>query len=160
MSYYYGVTSTHELTAICQRVVDTLGGGDHAVSLLIETCCAETLGGQYPDNTPERLGVGVSQIDEIALIDVQQEGEQRHFDLIAKAFGYDIKTIRLEYLAFDPLLALIVTRLIYKRKPEAIPATLCARADYWKEHYNTIAGQGDCLHYIDNVAAILGGEYR
>jgi len=160
MTLYYGVTSTHDLKAICRRVVDVLGGGDNAFNLLIETCCAETLGGLYPDNTPERLGVGVSQIDEIALIDIKQEGEQRHFDLVAKEFGYNIKTIKLEYLAFDPLLSVIISRLVYKRKPQAIPDTLSGRAEYWKEHYNTSAGKGDFLHYLDNVAEVLGEEWR
>lgn len=160
MNLYYGVTSLESLKAICQRVVDVLGGGDNAVKLLLETCAAETLCGRYPDSTPERLGVSVGQVDQIALDDIQQEGEQRHFDLIAKEFGYNIKTIKLAYLAFDPLLAVIVMRLVYKRKPPAIPSTICGRAEYWKELYNTAAGKGDELHYFDNVAAVLGEEWR
>jgi len=160
MTFHYGVTSVSSLKVICKRVVAVLGGGDDAVNLLIETCCAETLAGLYPDNTPERLGVGVTQIDQIALDDIHQEGEQRHFDLIAQEFGYDIKKTRLSYLAFNPELAVIIARLVYKRKPQAIPETLCGRADYWKEFYNTAAGKGSCLHYFDNVAEVLGEEWR
>lgn len=160
MNLYYGVTSIEDLKTICNRVVDVLGGGEVAVKLLLETCSVETLGGFYPDNTPERLGVGVTQIDEIALVDVKQEGEQRHFDLIKKYFDYDIKNTELAYLAFDPLLAIIVARLVYKRKPQAIPHLLCDRAQYWKDLYNTSAGKGDCLHYLDNVATVLGEDWR
>lgn len=160
MNFHYGITSVPHLKFICQRVVAVLGGGEDAVKLLIETCCAETQAGFYPDNTPERLGVGVSQIDQIALDDIHQEGEQRHFDLIAQEFGYDIKKTRLAYLAFNPELAIIIARLVYKRKPQAIPDTLCGRADYWKEYYNTAAGKGDSLHYLDNVAEVLGEEWR
>jgi hypothetical protein len=160
MKFYYGVPSVADLQVICEKVVYVLGGGELAVKLLMETCAAETLCGLYPDNTPARLGVGVPQIDEIALIDIKQEGEKRHFDLIKKHFNYDIKNTKLQYLAFDPLLSIIVARLVYKRKPQAIPKTLCERADYWKELYNTSAGKGDQLHYLDNVAKVLGEDWR
>ncbi len=160
MTFHYGVVSVSALKATCKRVVDILGGGEDAVNLLIETCCAETLAGIYPDDTPERLGVGVTQIDQIALDDIHQEGEQRHFDLIAQHFGYDIRATKLQYLAFNPELAVIVARLVYKRKPQPIPSTLCGRAQYWKEFFNTSAGKGDYLHYLDNVAEVLGEEWR
>tara|TARA_Y100001938_G_scaffold151019_1_gene245165 strand:+ start:7710 stop:8177 length:468 start_codon:yes stop_codon:yes gene_type:complete len=45
-------------------------------------------------------------------------------------------------------LASAFCRIYYRRKPGAIPKTLPARAQYWKEHYNTYKGKGTVDHYV------------
>ncbi len=41
-----------------------------------------------------------------------------------------------------PLFAVAMCRLVYKRKPGAIPDNWPQRAEYWKQHYNTVFGAG------------------
>ena len=45
-------------------------------------------------------------------------------------------------LQHRPLFSVAVCRLVYKRKPGAIPQDWQGRAEYWKEHYNTVYGAG------------------
>jgi len=159
-NFYYGIKSIHHAKEIARKVVNVLGGGDVAFNMLIETACAETKCGTYPDNTPDKYGVGICQHDAIGLLDIQKEGEQRHFDIIQKAFGYNIKNVPLSSLADDPLLSFICCRLSYKRVPSAIPNDLLGRAQYWKEYYNTKAGDGTVNHYLVSVKECLGEEWK
>ena len=62
---------------------------------MLGTAAAETMCGQYPDSDPERLGVGLYQHDNIRILDIQQEGQQRHFDTVHILWGYDIPHIKL-----------------------------------------------------------------
>jgi hypothetical protein len=157
--FYYGVTSIPEVKVLARRVRDALGGSDAVLSQMIETTCAETKCGMFPDSHPDKWGVGLCQHDQIALDDIQLNGEQRHFDIVQNVFGYDIKTVELEDLAYDPLLSLICCRLSYKRIPESIPNDLNGRAKYWKEYYNTKAGDGTVEHYLESVEECLGKEW-
>jgi len=157
---HYGLKSITHAKELIAQVVFVLGGGEPAFNLLLETSCAETQCGTYPDRHPYKLGVGPNQHDEIHLVDIQQEGEQRHFDIIKREFGYDIEAIKLSDLANDPLLSFICCRLSYKRIPEAIPNDLIGRARYWKEYYNTAIGDGTVEHYLASVADCLGDEWK
>ena len=158
--FYYGIRSIAEAKVLARRVVNALGGNDAVANQMIETACAETKCGTYPDVHPERLGVGLCQHDQIGLDDIQQEGEQRHFAIVEKEFGYEIRKIQLSDLANDPLLSLICCRLSYKRIPELIPSDLFGRAKYWKEYYNTESGKGTIEHYIESVKDCLGEEWQ
>mgnify|MGYP000064794512 CR=1 FL=1 len=158
--FYYGLRSIPEAKVLARRVVAALGGNESVFNQMIETACAETKCGTYPDAHPDRMGVGLCQHDQINLDDIQLEGEQRHFDIIKKEFGYDILAIELKDLAEDPLLSLICCRLSYKRIPAAIPSDLFGRAQYWKEYYNTNAGSGTVEHYRESVKECLGEEWQ
>lgn len=157
---YYGLKSSAEAKALAHKVVSVLGGGHDAWCLIIETPCAETLLGNYPDSHPDKWGVGLCQHDQIGLDDIQQNGKAVHFELVKRYFGYDIENVILSDLANDPLLSLICCRLSYKRVPERIPSDLLSRAHYWKEHYNTEAGAGTVEEYLDRVAECLGEEWQ
>lgn len=158
--FHYNLKSIPEAKDIVRRVVKALGGGEAVYSIMIEISCAETLCGTYPDSHPNKWGVGLCQHDQINIDDIQLEGEQRHFDIVKKEFGYDIPTIQLKDLAKDPLLSFICCRLSLKRIPEAIPDDLIGRAHYWKEYYNTTAGDGTVEHYLESVAECLGEEWQ
>lgn len=156
---HYGLKTSQQARQLAREVVSVLGGGEPAYSLLVETAAAETLLGSFPDVHEDRLGVGLCQHDEINLKDIKQEGEQRHFNLIKQHWGYDVPSLELADLAYDPLLSLILCRLSYKRIPAAIPADLRGRAEYWKEYYNTAAGKGSVNEYLHRVLHCLGEDW-
>ena len=158
--FYYGIRSIPEAKVLARRVVKALGGNEDVFNQMIETACAETKCGTYPDAHPEKMGVGLCQHDQINLDDIQQQGEARHFKIVKDVFGYNIKSIELADLSDDPLLSLICCRLSYKRIPEAIPSDLHGRAQYWKEYYNTAAGGGTVEHYLESVEECLGEEWQ
>lgn len=137
-NYFYGLQSEKHLTNVIKKVCEVFGGGINAVYLMIGTAAAETHYGRFPDRHPEKLGVGVMQCDEIALIDIQQHIRINDINAMHR-LGYDIDNIQLHDLAYDPLLAVIIARLVYKRKPQAIPAyhDIYALGNYWKDHYNS-----------------------
>jgi hypothetical protein len=159
MKLYYGLESAVQIKAIAKKVVDVLGGSNAVYCLMVETTAAETLMGTYPDSHEDHSGVGVCQHDQINIDDIQENGEQRHFDLIKEHFGYDMHSIVLSDLAYDPLLSLICCRLSYKRIPASVPDDLKGRAEYWKEYYNTAAGAGTEEEYMTRVAECLGDEW-
>lgn len=138
MSYYYGVKNEKHLVDTIKKVADVLGGGEKAIVLMIGTCATETHFGKYPDDNPESLGVGVAQCDQIALDDIQIHIRGRD-QIILKKLGYDIRVVQLKDLAYDPLLACCIMRLVYKRKTEPLPIAddLMAMGHYWKDHYNS-----------------------
>lgn len=158
--FYYGVESISQVKTLARQVVNALGGNENVYNILLETPCAETKLGQFPDSHPDKWGVGLCQHDHIGLDDIQLNGEQRHFDIVKNEFGYDIKDVQLADLADDPLLSLICCRLSYKRIPDPIPSDLVGRAKYWKEFYNTQAGGGTVDHYLHSVEECLGKEWR
>tara|TARA_R110000850_G_scaffold104453_1_gene214861 strand:- start:302 stop:793 length:492 start_codon:yes stop_codon:yes gene_type:complete len=138
MKYYYGVKSAEHLIETVNRVVSNFGGGERAVQIMLGTCATETHCGRFIDSHPERWGVGVGQCDQICLDDVQMHIRPKdRFRL--KCFGYDIGSVVLKDLAYDPTLALSIMRLAYKRVPAALPliGDLQGLAHYWKDHYNS-----------------------
>jgi hypothetical protein len=156
---FYGLKKPKDLHVYSEWVVTVLGGGESAVSLLMETAAVETLAGSYEDDNPETKGVGVCQHDQIGLDDIQLHPNKRAFALIRELSDYDMASVQLADLAFDPLLSLICCRLSYMRIPEAIPDDLYGRALYWKEHYNR-SGKGTSEHYLEQVAHCFGEEWK
>lgn len=64
-------------------------------------------------------------------------------------FGIDIELVEWEHLRYNPLLAMLFTRLKYKLIPELVPKSIEARARYWKMFYNSKAGKGTVEHYLE-----------
>lgn len=162
MKFHYGLDSLDAAKSIVKKVVHELGGSIFVYRQMLETSCAETKCGTYPDAHPETTGVGACQHDQINIDDIKLNGEQRHFDIIKEKFGYDILTIKLSDLSEDPLLSFICCRLSYKRIPEAIPGNLIDRALYWKKYYNTYAenAAGTPEHYLSSVKQMLGEDWE
>jgi len=139
-----------DLKHIAVEVCHCLGNGSNqsAVKLLLETAGVETGKGTVRDNTRE-AGMGITQFDWIGFKDVLDRTRQKDKDKILRYFDINIDWVKWEELRYNPLLAIIFTRLKYKLIPEAIPNTLKGRAKYWKIHYNTEAGKGDIEHYLE-----------
>lgn len=161
MKYYYGVKSLEHVKELAREVIKGLGGNENVYRQMLGTAAAETRCGTYPDDNPEKLGVGLYQHDHIRLIDIQNEGEKRHFDIVKKLWGYDIPTIHLADLAYDPLLSTICARLGYKRIPEACPENILDQAMYWKKYWNTYHpnAKGTPEHYLECVEQVLGENW-
>lgn len=151
MTLHYGLTSKEQITSHARKVVSVLGGGFTAERSLIEIAAAETHSGTFPDSHPEKLGVGLTQFDQIGFDDVQKRTRRKDRDRVLQILGYDLGRLVLADLAYDPLLALVFTRLKYKLIPDEIPDTLEGRAKYWKKHYNTTAGKGSAEEYLERV---------
>lgn len=152
---HYGLESVGQLKTIAAKVTSVFGGGHVATTALLEICATETHMGQLPDRHPERLGVGVTQFDQIGLDDLQARVRGKDRARLKEFFGYDLGTIVLADLAYDPVLALCCARLKYKLIADPIPVTIEGRAKYWKKWYNSAAGKGtvesyleDCKHYM------------
>ena len=64
---------------------------------------------------------------------------------------------RARQLASNLFYACAVARLLYYRKPEAMPEAgdLEGMANYWKKHYNTELGQGTIGHFSLNAAPAM-----
>lgn len=157
---FYGLKTSTQAKEIAKRVVDVMGGGDPAYCLILETACAETQLGTYPDRHKEKWGVGLYQHDRINIQDILLHGQRKHFRLIKNVFGYDMNEITLEDLSLDPLLSTICCRLSYLRIPEPLPTDLYSRAEYWKLYFNTTSGAGTISHYLESVHNCLGKEWQ
>lgn len=153
----YGLVKTSHARDIARAVCDVLGRGstNMGCTLLLETAAQETHLGQYRDPTPYGAGTGLCQIDLISFEDIKERTRSKHKEAILEAFGVDLDKVSYQELEHSPLLSFIFCRLHYKLIPEAIPVTLAARADYWKRYYNTSAGKGSALEYVDNAKRYL-----
>ena len=137
---------------IVKIVCDCLGYGanDNADELLPETAKAETRLGLVKDKTILNVGVGLMQFDEIGFEDTKQRC-LKYKDRILDRLKIDISKVKLNHLAYNPLLSVLFTRLKYRLIPQEIPTDVEGRAKYWKRYYNTSAGAGTILHYLQNV---------
>jgi len=145
----YGLIKQEHLVDIVEEVCICLGHGSNhnATSLLLETAGAETLKGQIKDPT-EEAGMGITQFDRIPFQDVKDRVKVSDKGKIIEYFDIDIDMVEWYDLRYNPLLAMIFTRLKYKKIPDIIPATVGLRSLYWKKYYNTEAGKGTPEHYI------------
>jgi hypothetical protein len=159
--FYYGVKDTDHLVNMTRKVVAAFGGGRKALVIMLGTCATETHCAQFPDRHPEKLGVGVGQCDKIALRDVKLH-IRPHDRTTLRRLGYDIENVKLSDLADDPLLALCIMRLVYKRKTEPFPSSddIRGQGEYWKQHYNTSAGAGSAQKYVDDFMLYVPSEFQ
>lgn len=146
----YGLVRPEQARTFVQDVCDVLGHGstNQAVAMLLETAAQETHTGRYRDPTPNGAGRGLFQIDPIAFEDVQNRARDVHVQRVRDAFGFDVRHVEHNDLDASPLLATVFCRLFYMLKPEAFPQSVFGRADYWKRHYNTVAGSGAAEEYV------------
>ncbi len=113
----YGLVKYSHLDDITLEVVNCLGNGSNntAIKLLKETAQVETGSGTIRDAT-ELAGMGITQFDWIGFKDTLDRTKRRNKDKVLKYFGIDIDWVKWEELRYNPLLAIIFTRLKYKLK--------------------------------------------
>ena len=152
---FYGLSRQLQAFEMAKDVVIAFDGypRPESIALLVETAMQETQLGKYRDPTVG-AGRGLTQFDEMPLADCIQRAKQSESDIAKNQFGIDIYRIEHNDLDYAPLVAMIMTRLKYKRIPEAIPKTIEGRAEYWKKHYNSMLGKGTVEEYIHNANKI------
>jgi hypothetical protein len=146
----YGLIKKEHLEQIAETVCDVLGHGTNrtAIKLLMETAGAETNRGLTKD-TSINAGMGITQIDRLPFKDIKDRCREVDKKALKIYLDIDIDLVEWEHLRYNPLLCMIFTRLKYKKIPDLIPDNAEDRADYWKIHYNTVAGKGTIKHYLD-----------
>jgi len=157
----YGLIKEEHLEDIALVVCNVLGHGKNktAMHLLLETAGAETHRGKVKDRTVG-AGMGITQFDKLPFQDVKDRCSDRSKELIKEAFDIYIELVEWEDLRYNPLLAMIFTRLKYKKVPSEIPKSIEDRAFYWRKYYNGITttnkdgsiskgGKGTEQHYLD-----------
>ena len=155
---YYGLANKRQVVELSSLVCSIIGNKtrDLAVPLLVETCAAETLLGTARDGTIYGAGTGVAQVDSGTFVWLRKKyGDASHPIAQAIYKETNIKLDRVQYceLEYSPLLALIFARLRYLVVPAGIPETIEGRAEYWKEHYNTVEGKGTPEEYLSRCKA-------
>jgi len=156
----YGLISIFHLDMIIKDVCETLGNGgnDNADIAMKEICAQETLLGGCKDRSVYGQGAGVTQFDRIGFLDVRKRVREKDRQKVIKRYGIDVKTVQLRELDFNPLLAIIFTRLKYLKITAPIPITLEGRADYWKDNHNSEAGAGKPEEYVANANRLIYNE--
>lgn len=153
---FYGLGSKNEAVVIARKICDVLGGGvnNTAIQLMVETAQQETLLGSFRDKRPLSHGIGLCQFDFIGFKDVQERTRPHINTKIFEHFGIKIRKVQHRDLAYSPFLSLLFCRLFYLLRPDPIPQSIDERADYWKQHYNTVKGKGTADEYIANHKTI------
>ena len=119
------------------------------------------------DDSTYRSGYhgGIWQVDEVGFRDTQDNsshpGLTTKFDKIQKYFGIDWRDVQWEDLR-KPLYSGLAARLFLYNIPDAIPAAgnIQAQGEYWKEHYDTPAGDGTVEEFVEDVKALLEKESK
>lgn len=120
-----------------------------AVDLIYETACVESGGFKYLKqvNGP---ALGFTQLEPNTVMDcwdnyIGFRETLKHFFEVELNFNPE----DLEYCILSNVaLQIAFARIVYYRRPGAIPPTMGGRAAYWKKYYNTSLGKGTIDHYL------------
>ena len=160
----YGLINKQDAVSYATAICDVIGHGKNnaAVPLCVETAAAETLLGDFKDPTPTSAGTGLTQVDFGTFEWLREKyRNSRYAPLLLSKFGIDLSRTVYQELRTSPLMAMLFCRLRYLTVSESIPDTREGRAEYWKKHYNTVAGKGTPADYIEkcrraDVDALFG----
>lgn len=145
----YGLIKSTDLRGIAKDICDVVGHGKFhtAVDLLIETATVETDRGNYPDST-KYAGMGLTQFDQMPFNDTRDRTSKNTKLKVLEGLGIDIDLVEWAELRYNPVLALLFTRLKYYLVRDEIPPDIEGRAHYWKKWYNSELGKGTIEHYL------------
>lgn len=158
---YYGLLSQNQLREMALKVCECLGNGKNntAYNLLLETAGAETVRGGFFDST-KGAGMGLTQFDKMPWHDTHNRTSKNIKILVFNYFGIYLDYLEWEDLRYNPLLAMICTRLKYRLIAEEIPISIEDRAKYWKKYYNSELGKGTIEHYLSANEKFLENDER
>lgn len=78
-------------------------------------------------------------------------GEAYDYRLLTKTTPLQLMTC----IAGNDRLSVLMARIHYMRRPEAIPNSVQAQATYYKEFYNTVAGKATTAEYKKNYQTLI-----
>ena len=104
---YYGLVKIEHAFDIAKRIEDTLGGGELAVKLMLESAMQETRIGQFEDKTNYSAGTGLCQADKFPFEDRQRRLRDSDVVKIDKEFDVYWPTVQWRELEHSPLLSLL-----------------------------------------------------
>ena len=124
---------------------------ESAVELLLGTAAQESRLGEYIRQLRNGPALGIFQMEPDTFKDILDRYLLRKPELFEKIKAVSgIDCYKVEYLEWNLVFAICMSRVFYLRIPEAIPADLTDQAAYWKKYYNTHLGKGTVQEYIDN----------
>lgn len=113
---------------------------------LARVACAESNNGLDANTYRDGYYGGIWQVDEIGFRSTQDvashPGLSSKYERIEDVTGISWPEVSWEDLQ-KPLYSGLAARLHTSNVPEPIPVDVREQAEYWKEHYNTQAGQGN-----------------
>lgn len=148
-SLYYGVTGGNdEILRIISEVANKYNFGANKNNLskfLFEICAVESDFGWAKDYTTAS-GEGLTQFDKPTYNELRQSA------INSGLKPYNIESTEYGALRKNPKLQIFMARyFLYKRIPQAIPASIAERAKQWKKYYNTHLGAGTESGYISKA---------
>ena len=84
-----------------------------------------------------------------------QKGLKKYWDQIKAKLSIDWTETNWQDLE-KPLYSGLAARLFLARLSSPIPNDMASQAQYWKTHYNTVAGSGTVEKFIDDVKHATG----
>jgi hypothetical protein len=149
----YGLTVYDNLFDIAKHVCIGINGDNIYANLsakfLVEIAQTETKGGRYWDQTTY-AGMGLTQIDKIGFLDTINRTSEKRKEHVLDYFGVDLDKVEWVELRHNPRLCFLITRLFLMLRPGKIPDNLEDRAKYWKKWYNTEAGKGTVIKFVND----------
>ena len=148
-SLYYGITGGNdEILRIISEVTNKYSFGANKNNLskfLFEICAVESDFGWAKDYTTAS-GEGLTQFDRPTYNELRQSAINSGYK------PYNIESTDYSALRKNPKLQIFMARyFLYKRIPQAIPASIAERAKQWKKYYNTHLGAGTESGYISKA---------
>ncbi|MEY8199453.1 MAG: hypothetical protein RPS47_09450 [Colwellia sp.] len=128
-----------------------------AENILIGTIYQESRGGYYLHQLGNGPALGVYQIEPATHNDVWKNYLNYRDALAKKVKNLAAPGVLDEQLIVNLSYATAIARIIYYRKPSALPAAndVQALGEYWKEHYNTEQGKGTVEEFVKNFPVEL-----
>lgn len=127
-----------------------------AEDLLVGTCCAESLCGEYIKqvNGP---ACGIFQMEPNTARDIIDNFLKFKVQLKAKIDNLYCTNMSLEEnLTYNMAYQVAMCRIHYYRVKEALPTTREGCAKYWKKYYNTELGKGTVEEFLSKWKKIEG----
>lgn len=124
---------------------------DAAENLLMGTWAHESRGGHFikQERGP---ALGIFQIEPATAHSLLEHYVARRKPFVDFIARYSTQQTIEEQLITNLAFQVIIARLVYYPKPQALPdaADIIALAGYWKTHYNTSLGKGTVKKFFDD----------
>ncbi|MEY8204170.1 MAG: hypothetical protein RPR40_03760 [Bermanella sp.] len=147
------INAKHLRDYVVQPALKNMGmWSEAAENLLIGTIYQESRGGHYLRQLGNGPALGIYQIEPVTHEDVWANFISYRRTLERKVAGLLTGEDRNSQLISNLSYATVIARIIYYRRPDALPGAwdIKALAEYWKEHYNTRLGKGTVEEFMQN----------